>query len=93
MPAVVHHGDAVGKRQRLALVVGDEDEGAADLLVHAAQLILHGVAQLQVECGKRLVEQQHLGPHDERPRQRHALLLAAGKLPSPIDPARSVRRD
>ncbi len=36
--AGIHHRDAVGERQRLALVVGDEDEGAAELLVQAAQL-------------------------------------------------------
>ena len=44
------------------------------------QLDLHGVAQLGVECGERLVEQQHLRLADDGPRERHALPLAAGKL-------------
>ena len=78
--ARLHDRDAVGERQRLALVVRDEDEGAADLLVDAAQLLLHRLPELQVERRERLVEQQHLRPHDERARQRHALLLAARKL-------------
>ena len=78
--ALVHDGDAVGEAERLALVVGHEHERAADLLVDAAQLLLHGLAQLEVEGGERLVEQQHARAHDERARQRHALLLAAGEL-------------
>ena len=38
------------------------------------------LAQLAVERGQRLVEQQQLRLLDERARQRHALLLAARKL-------------
>ena len=41
-PAVLHHGDAVREPHGLALVVGHEDEGAADLAVHAPQLFLQG---------------------------------------------------
>ena len=37
-------------------------------------------AQLGVEIGQRLVEQQHLRLDRERARDRHALLLAAGEL-------------
>ncbi len=33
-----------------------------------------------VEIAGRLIGQQHLGLGNERPRQRHSLLLAAGKL-------------
>ena len=38
------------------------------------------LAELEVEGAERLVEEQHVGPVDERPGQRHPLLLAAGQL-------------
>jgi hypothetical protein len=60
--------------------VGDEDEGDAEPL-QRLQLLLHLLAQLQVERAQRLVQQQHLGLVDQRARQRHALALAARKLP------------
>ena len=44
-----------------------------------AQLQLHRFAQLQVERRERLVEQQHLGPADQRAGERDALRLAAGE--------------
>ena len=78
--AVVEDGDAVGHRQRLALVVGDEDEGDAERFLQGLQLLLHVLAQLQVERAERLVEQQHLRPVDQGAGERHALALAAGKL-------------
>ena len=82
-PALVEDGDAVAHRQRLVLVVGDVDEGDADLALDRLQLQLHLLAQLQVEGAERLVEQQHLGPVDDRPRQRHPLALATGELARP----------
>ena len=78
--AVVENGDAIGHRQRFALVVGDEDEGDAELLLQRLQLLLHLLAELEVERAERLVEQQHLGPVHQRAGKRHALALAAGKL-------------
>ena len=78
--AVLQHGHAVGHHQRLLLVVGDHDEGDADLVLQALQLELHGAAELFVERGERLVEQEHARPLDQSARQRHALLLAAGEL-------------
>ena len=41
---------------------------------------LHLLAQLEVERAERLVEQQHLGLVDDRPRERDPLALAAGQL-------------
>ena len=78
--AFVEDGDAIGHRQRFALVVGDEDEGDAELLLQRLQLLLHLFSELEVERAERLVEQQHLGSVHERARERHALALAAGKL-------------
>ena len=83
MPAVVEDGDAVGHRQRLALVVGDEDEGDAERPLQALQFLLHLLAQLQVERAERFVEQQHLRLVDEGAGERHALALAAGELARP----------
>ena len=75
-----HDRDAVGHGERLVLVVRDEHEGDADRLLQPAQLDLHLLAQLLVERRQRLVEQQHLRPHHQRPGQRHALALAARQL-------------
>ena len=78
--ALVHDGDAVGHGHRLFLVVGDDDEGQAELLLQVHQLELRFLAQLLVERAERLVEQQHLRPLGDRAGQRHALALAAGEL-------------
>ena len=51
-----------------------------EVALDALELEAHALAQLGVEIGQRLVEQQELGLHDERPGQREALLLAAGQL-------------
>ncbi len=67
-------------RERLFLVVGDEDEGDADLALDLAELQLHLLAQLLVQGAQGLVEQQHLRPADQGAGQGHALALAAGKL-------------
>ena len=78
--AVVHHHDAVAERHRLGLVVRHQDGGRADRALDLAQLDLHLLAQLGVEIGERLVEQQDLRPDHESAGQRHALLLAARQL-------------
>ena len=58
----------------------DVDEGDAELALHAPQLGAHLDAQLLVERGQRLVEQQYARLGDGRTRERHTLLLAAGEL-------------
>ena len=79
-PALVEHRDAIGHRQRLALVVRHVDERDAEPALQGLELDLHFFAQLQVERTQRLIEQQHLGLIDQRTRQRDALPLAARKL-------------
>ena len=78
--ALVHHRDPVRQRERLLLVVGDVDEGDADLLLQRDQLELHALLELRIERGQRLVEQQQLRPVDQRARHGDALALAAGEL-------------
>src|SRR5471030_1441410 len=76
--ALVHHGDTVGKHQRFFLIVRDEDRGEAKPALQAADLELHGLAQLAVEGAERLVEQQQTRIEDDGAGQRHPLLLATG---------------
>src|SRR5436190_1224950 len=78
--AMVHHDDLLGDVHRLLLVVRDEDRGHVNLVVETPQPFAELLADRRVERAKRLVEQQHLRLHRERPCERHALALAAGEL-------------
>jgi len=60
--------------------VGDEHERDPHLALQGLELLLHLLAELEVQRPQRLVEQQHLGLVDQGPGQRHPLLLAAGEL-------------
>ena len=79
-PSLVHHGDPVGRHHRLRLVVRDVHGGHAELVVEPPDLVAHLLAQVCVQVGQRLVEEQHGGLHHDGPGQRHALLLAAREL-------------
>ena len=79
-PAAVHHRDPVAHRQRLLLVVGDVDEGDADVALDPLQLDLQFLAQLQVQRSERLVEEEDLRQVDERPGEGDALLHPAREL-------------
>src|SRR5882672_10536724 len=73
--AAVDHRDAVGERERLGLVVGHVNRGDADLALQPLEFAAHVVAQLRVEVGKRLVEQQQPRLMHDGARKRDALLL------------------
>ena len=77
---VAQHGDAVGERQRLVLVVGDEQRGDVLPLLDAPDLVAHREAGRRVERRQRLVEQQRTRLEHQRAGERDALLLAAGEL-------------
>ncbi len=77
--ALVHHGDPVGHRHRLELVVGDVDRGGAEAVVQVAQLAAHEVAELGVERAERLVHQEGLRPAHDGAAERHALAVARGE--------------
>ena len=77
--ALAHDHDRVGHAQGFLLIVRNEDEGDAGGLLDVFELLLHVLAQLEVERGERLVEQQHLRPPHQGAGDRHALLLAAGE--------------
>ena len=78
--AAMEHDDAVRQRHRLGLVVRDVDESDAGAPLQALELGAHALAQLGVEIGERLVEQQDRWLNDQRAGQSHALLLAAAEL-------------
>ena len=76
----VHDHDPVAEAERLVLVVGDEQRGQPELALQVLEPGPGPFAQLGVEVGERLVEQQHRRGVDQRPGQGHPLLLAAGQL-------------
>jgi acyl-CoA thioesterase-1 len=62
-------------------VVGDEHQRGAGFGVEVEQQFDDRLAGMGVEVAGRLVGEQQRWPGHERPRQCHALLLAAGQLP------------
>lgn len=56
-PAVGHQADLVGHGERFVLVVRNQNGGHALFLQDAAHLERQAFAQLDVEVGKRFVEQ------------------------------------
>ena len=79
-PAVAEDGDAVGERERLVLVVRDEERGDVLAALDPAHLVAHRDPGRGVERGERLVQEQRARLERERARQRDTLLLAAGEL-------------
>ena len=78
--AVAHDDDAVGEREGLVLAVGDEEGGDLQPLLQVADLLAQALAQVLVEAGEGLVEEQDLRLEHQRAGERDALLLAAGEL-------------
>ena len=78
--AVVEQQDAVRDRHRFGLVVRDHQRRQAQAHDQFAQEGARFFAQLGVEVGQRLVEQDHRRVVDQRARNRDALLLAARQL-------------
>jgi hypothetical protein len=79
-PGVRHHDDAVGDGERLLLIVGHIGHGQVEVLLQFADFLADAAAQLGVEIGERLVEEQHLRLQHQRTGDRDALLLAAREL-------------
>ena len=79
--SVVQHHDAVGHGHGFHLVVGHIDGGGLQPLMQFLDLRAHLHAQLGVEVGERLVEQEHGGIAHDSAAHRHALALPARELP------------
>jgi hypothetical protein len=76
--SVAQHHDTVGDRQHIVQPMRDQDDRDAFRLqppdeVENALHLTHG------ECGRRLVHDDQLRVEGQRSRDRHRLLLAAGK--------------
>jgi hypothetical protein len=76
----IHHRDAVAERHGFDLIVRHVDHGGAHALVQALDLRAGLHAQLGIEIGQRLVEQEHLGLPHHGAAERDALPLAARQL-------------
>ena len=50
------------------------------MAVQAFEFGLHLLAQLQIQCAQRFIQQQHLGAIDQRPGQSHPLTLTTGEF-------------
>src|SRR6266404_3683075 len=77
--AIAEERDAIGEGHGLVLIVRDEEESDADFALESFQLALHLLAEVGVEGGKRLVQEQELRAIDERAGECDALLLAAAE--------------
>ena len=74
--AVLEHGDPLTHRHRLDLVVGDVEDGDAELAVQIDELRPHLDPKLCVEVGQGLVHQEDLWPAHQGPGQGDTLALA-----------------
>jgi len=78
--AVAHHGQAVGERQRLLLVVGHEQRGGPGVAQDQLDLAAQARTQGGVETREGLIEEHDLRLWRERPRERHPLALPTRQL-------------
>jgi hypothetical protein len=78
--ALTQHRDPVADLDGLVEVVGDEDDGLAQLALEADQLVLEVVSGDGVDGAERLVHQQHRRVGGQGARHPDPLLLAAGEL-------------
>ena len=74
-----HDDDAVGQRDRLFQIVGDEQHRLAVGAPQIEQQIAHDLPRLRVERAERLVHQQDLRIADQHLREADALALPAGE--------------
>ena len=79
-PPFFMHRDPVAHLDRLVDVVGDEQDGLADLGLEAEELVLEALAVDRVDRAEGLVHQHHRRVRRERPGDADALLLAAREL-------------
>ena len=84
--AGAQHGDPVGDRERVELIVGHHDHGGAEFSLEPPNLASHRLSQTGVEVADRLVEQVQVRLLHDRAADRHPLLFPSGnRLDSPIE--------
>ena len=79
--AFVEHQDPVGHGHGFQLIMRHIYRRIADPAVQLAQFRPHLTAQLGVQIGKRLVEQENRRIAHDRPAHGHPLALPSGQLP------------
>src|SRR3989454_7113402 len=84
--ARVHQDHAVGDGEGLLLIVCDVDHGGADPALEPADLHAQPLADLGVEIGERLDQEQHAPLPPQSPRESHPLLLARPERRGPPPP-------
>jgi hypothetical protein len=75
-----HHDNPLRKVDRLEHRMGDEDDGLAQIAPQRQQIVIEPKPRDLVERRERLVHQQDVRIDDQRPRQRHPHLHAAGQF-------------
>ena len=78
--ALGHHRDLVAHLHGLVDVVGDQDDGLAEVALQPQELVLEPCPDDRVDGRERLVHQQHRRVGGQRAGDADALLLAAGEL-------------
>src|SRR2546428_519976 len=89
-PAVPHHRDAVGDRERLLLIVGDVEGRDPEVLLDPADLAAKTEPDLRVERRERLVEEEGLRAAGERAGERDPPLPAPPE-PGPVAAPRTTQ--
>lgn len=73
------HHQVICQVQGFVRIVRDQQGDGAGILQHSSRVFAQGPAQLNIDVGERLVEQQDARRRRERPGKGNALLLAARK--------------
>ena len=79
-PPVVHDDDLVRELEGLVLVMRHEQARDPQLAVQIVEPTSELLPDARVQRPERLVQQQHLRPRCEGPRERHPLPLPAGQV-------------
>ena len=83
--ALVHHTDHVANGKSFQLIMRDQQCCGFGRLQDVAHFMRQAFAQVHIEVGEWLVQQQQVGPRGQCAGQSHALLLATrefmGKTP------------
>lgn len=76
----IHDNDTVSHHHGFLAIMRDVNGGDAKPLLQRADLVAYRQADAGIEVGKRLIQQQNFRIDSQRPAERHALALPAGKL-------------
>ena len=78
--AVIHHADQITDGERLKLIMRHHQRRGPGRFQNATHLMRQTLAQINIEIGKRLIQQQEFGSRCQGTRKRYALLLTAGEF-------------